>query len=705
MGKVNNHTSKSNRTLSKVNHKAEIVESLPRGWKVETRTRESGDRIGKKYKRYIDPVTGGKFYSREEVSRYLKSTQSETHVVIERRDAVDGLPPGWTMELKIRTKGERSRSDPYYKDPLTGYVFRSKKDVVRYLKTGDLGKYAFRPKEGGIHTVEEINGKALPSSTTKEKKVNDNLGNRELFTKCSKSDAAVNDDRILESSSAGGGDKGELRSLSPADTKSSKKATGKKVSVRKGVSRTQPLDKSPSENQVVENGAEENERRNTQNGSRKRNHKIEFDTPRRTSKRLAGIGAEAKLPVMCTTINANKESVTDSQALAVEPPPEAKPNVNSMQINVPNEASHITAVGPCPKANLAVNSAERIDGVSQVATEEPPPDAKLSVNFGESNVGLASVMKIPNQTPQIAAAESCVNSSGINAELASVEHKPDDASQLEALEPPTDPELYANSHVVKETLVMERQHMEPPLEAKLVVTSNTGVWDHQQEPDKSVTGKHPVQQEGYQVYEKLDSLVTLPLGESWSDPCLEFAYKTLTGELPWEDNQPPENNQSSPFPDILPISDPCIEFAYKTLTGEIPVENNPVTPSPIPISDPCIEFAYKTLTGDIPVQDIPSNAIPISDPCLEFAYKTLMGEIPVEDCLSIQGYFQHQPGSSTTKTPSGSNELSDSSLNKLHIQTSGMFRSQNLFGSSNNVVQQHSNRNARMDCSTREVIP
>lgn len=34
----------------------------------------------------------------------------------------------------------------YYTDPNSGYVFRSKKDVIRYLETGEMSKYAFKPK-------------------------------------------------------------------------------------------------------------------------------------------------------------------------------------------------------------------------------------------------------------------------------------------------------------------------------------------------------------------------------------------------------------------------------------------------------------------------------------------------------------------------------------------------------------------------------
>ena len=34
----------------------------------------------------------------------------------------------------------------YYTDPASGYVFRSKKAVLRYLETGEIGRDAILPK-------------------------------------------------------------------------------------------------------------------------------------------------------------------------------------------------------------------------------------------------------------------------------------------------------------------------------------------------------------------------------------------------------------------------------------------------------------------------------------------------------------------------------------------------------------------------------
>ncbi|KAL7107152.1 hypothetical protein ACP275_06G035900 [Erythranthe tilingii] len=65
-------------------------------------------------------------------------------------------------------------------------------------------------------------------------------------------------------------------------------------------------------------------------------------------------------------------------------------------------------------------------------------------------------------------------------------------------------------------------------------------------------------------------------------------------------------NPDSCVDDLL--TDPCIEFAVKTLTGAITVEEDvkkvgeSSTVSSI-WADPCFEFAVKTLTGDMPLED------------------------------------------------------------------------------------------------------
>ncbi|KAF9668329.1 hypothetical protein SADUNF_Sadunf15G0117400 [Salix dunnii] len=131
---------------------------LPEGWRVEVKVRKNG----KKDKFYFPPMGGFRFNSKIEVSRYLNRSndqQSSNKVVIEKT-VPEGLPPGWTKEIKITKKGGRIRRDPFYIDPVSGYVFRSMKDAHRYIESGVVGRPAFK------RTCKDNNGVELEDDKT-----------------------------------------------------------------------------------------------------------------------------------------------------------------------------------------------------------------------------------------------------------------------------------------------------------------------------------------------------------------------------------------------------------------------------------------------------------------------------------------------------------------------------------------------------------
>ncbi|GAB4856890.1 hypothetical protein Ancab_014808 [Ancistrocladus abbreviatus] len=162
---MNGHVMKSSgkRSSQKAN---EFPEWLPDGWIMECKTRKSGLKKGTKDKCYIDLSTGRKFYSMREVSRYLEtvqhsacssgkkkdsiSEQASGKVVVER-SVDEGLPPGWIKEIRTKKTGNKTRRDMFYINPETGYVFRSRKDVDRYLETGVISRHAYKRKNSGIN--------------------------------------------------------------------------------------------------------------------------------------------------------------------------------------------------------------------------------------------------------------------------------------------------------------------------------------------------------------------------------------------------------------------------------------------------------------------------------------------------------------------------------------------------------------------------
>ncbi|KVI03590.1 methyl-CpG-binding domain-containing protein 7-like [Cynara cardunculus var. scolymus] len=132
--------------------------SLPDGWLVHQVPRSDGIRVDKYY---IEPATGRKFRSRNEVKRYLnveeyratrsgplrldygiknsrdrKMNTSGANMTLIRKCGTSKftLPEDWFVEKVPRKSGWTI--DKYYHDPETGRKFRSLKGVERFLTEG-----------------------------------------------------------------------------------------------------------------------------------------------------------------------------------------------------------------------------------------------------------------------------------------------------------------------------------------------------------------------------------------------------------------------------------------------------------------------------------------------------------------------------------------------------------------------------------------
>ncbi|XP_051129617.1 uncharacterized protein LOC127250385 [Andrographis paniculata] len=154
---------------------------LPEGWTVEEKPRQRGS----SYKVYTELSSGKKFYSRPEVTRYLnaanhadnasvqkntdksggsltnastrrisktsssrastKKENSNNKMITSEITPADDLPPGWIKEIRTSKSRNKIRKDPFYTDPVSGYVFRSKLDALRYLETNDIHSCACKP--------------------------------------------------------------------------------------------------------------------------------------------------------------------------------------------------------------------------------------------------------------------------------------------------------------------------------------------------------------------------------------------------------------------------------------------------------------------------------------------------------------------------------------------------------------------------------
>ncbi|KAM3343875.1 hypothetical protein P3S68_025965 [Capsicum galapagoense] len=131
-----------NSDQASLSRKLASADDLPPGWEKEMITRNKVLAVGTGNS--LDDIPPG--WEKEllfQTKNPKVGTGNSNQSYLSREASVDELPPGWTMEFRMR-KNARGK-DPYYTNPMHEYVFRSKKDVMRYLQTGDIRSCAVRP--------------------------------------------------------------------------------------------------------------------------------------------------------------------------------------------------------------------------------------------------------------------------------------------------------------------------------------------------------------------------------------------------------------------------------------------------------------------------------------------------------------------------------------------------------------------------------
>ncbi|KAM0853517.1 hypothetical protein ACQ4PT_051013 [Festuca glaucescens] len=129
-------------------------EWLPKGWFVEIRA--GGENMDKMFKFYVHPAMGVRLFYKEDVLLYVKemkitecdtdgqcdmNSQDNLLALLEFNPSL--LPQGWVKEIAYRKTKEGIRKDMYYTDPVSQYVFRTRRSALRYLETGKVTKRQF----------------------------------------------------------------------------------------------------------------------------------------------------------------------------------------------------------------------------------------------------------------------------------------------------------------------------------------------------------------------------------------------------------------------------------------------------------------------------------------------------------------------------------------------------------------------------------
>ncbi|XVF13166.1 hypothetical protein REPUB_Repub08aG0184800 [Reevesia pubescens] len=164
---------------------------LPKNWLMELKTQKSGSNIGRRYKIYVDPSTGSRFYSKPEVFGFLKNVEqksskskpkkraspSTSEIAVKSNERPEWLPKDWFMEVKTHKGGAKvGKHSKIYIDPLTGFRFYSKPEVFRFLNhAGQKSSKSKQKKSASCFTskfvIRRPTVKDLPAGWIKEIKI------------------------------------------------------------------------------------------------------------------------------------------------------------------------------------------------------------------------------------------------------------------------------------------------------------------------------------------------------------------------------------------------------------------------------------------------------------------------------------------------------------------------------------------------------
>ncbi|KAJ0966717.1 hypothetical protein J5N97_023634 [Dioscorea zingiberensis] len=470
-------------------------EWLPDGWIMELRTTRSGS----KYRCYIDPFTGSKFYSGKDALRHLKDGKLHSpkpslkrslntnmdNVISQVELSPDGLPRGWVKETKFRKSGiykSGVRKDPYYIDPVTGYVFRSLKDTVHYINTGEISKHAFLPKNrDNSNTFSSDMEASVPNSDEEMAVPVDELPERpqspspqDASTQCE--DVAVSvcttQPNAKQVRKTRKGSKKVVQSVTGELPEAVKPLEGEK---KKGIKDLDPTVEDPPINRTPPEPSKDKQLElvhitpksvaKSSKRSKKRKSEVELLLENQTNiKDMNSLGRENSKP-----------SMPDGERLKIKLEPAAA--VNSLVL----EDSH----------SLSVNHES-----TEEAAKYRSSQAKTQIAIGSSRrLSKRLAMLKTNQEPDVL---TC------------------DIPQQVIPSPAKDSNSNCNS--CKE--VKEAPQTDPV--------------PRKQEPECM---EQPADRKENSELEKLfeanpGSPVTLSLGDLWADPCFEFAFRTLTSDLP-----------------------------------------------------------------------------------------------------------------------------------------------------------------------------
>lgn len=526
---------------------------VPDGWKVEVRARKKG----KKEKWYIDPSKGLKFCSKADVLHYFSSVDSNcskssntkemekkgTEKCFTEKPASEGLPPGWIKELKVRRKGRKIRKDPYYIDSVSGQTFRSMKQVSRFLETRELGRFESKPDNRCPDTLKlEEPSSSFPAEADKQIPLDSDASGKEVNLN---QKLKLGAEHMAHSSCVEGG-----------------------MSSCEGIG-----------DAVAENAAEENVGKVVSDPASEE-HQEKDDDGEVVSNTASGVHQEKEddgKAISDPASREHQEKEEDGKVISATASGEHQENEDDGKV-----------------------VSETVSGDDQ---EKPSRDGVEKHDQKTFQRKRKKGMNLPRRASKRLA--------GIKADT-SLKLQTNDQTQLTS---------------VRQQERTQAATSDNPLNfintSKHVATTVTGITISKKVETGSLTNK------------RKKRLVTSSQTELEKKPSPAEPAKTALASC--EGDKKGETALESSLSDLW--TDPCIEFAIKTLTGTIPVINEKKVDE-IPgsnLSKPSVNTPSSV--------GLPSDEI-WADPCFMFAVKTLTGEIPIGDDLCSQKIVQQQCTSS-----------------------------------------------------------
>ncbi|MFS7969381.1 putative Methyl-CpG-binding domain-containing protein [Helianthus anomalus] len=220
-----------------------------------------------------------------------------------------------------------------------------------------------------------------------------------------------------------------------------------------------------------------------------------------------------------------------------------------------------------PKTRRATEQA----GIKINSPPPSPPDARTSRQATRTKQGRLSTPKEIDK----------------NTEAEKITDKHNDNADMDIITPPSNQESNEKQepHIISPSVTPKEHNKQietgpttsqpPEAQPRSTVIPLVNI-EKQESPVVNPTISNPVPQDSFNYNYgsdmKPDSSINFSMNDLWTDPCIEFAVKTLTGAIPFTDLNKVENFTA---PAEVPLqdfwTDPCIEFAVKTLTGAIPV--------------------------------------------------------------------------------------------------------------------------------------